>query len=904
MASRWFEVEDGLLSELKLARGAQAAPELPGYDELLEVRRGGQGVVYSAVQRSTRRRVAVKVLRDGWAGSARGQAAARVRFEREVDAVASLKHPNIVSLYDSGLTFDGRPYLVMEFVDGRPLDEALAGLGSSTPGGMRPALALLATVARAVEHAHLRGVIHRDLKPSNVRVDREGRAKVLDFGLAKVVGGGIGGGSGGPEVSLSGQFVGSLAWASPEQVGGDASAVDARTDVYSLGVILYSALTGRMPYEGASVPGSPSVGAAADSSGGLRAMIERIATAPPMRMSRVAPWVGDEVETIVQRCLAKDPARRYGGAGELAADIERFLEGRPILAKGDSALYAVRASLRRHRAVALGALACLAVSAVAAGWLWVLYGRAIEAERSAAQQRDAAAASAATAEATAGFLREMLAAPDPNNRGREVRVTELLDSSARKLTRSDDAATPAEGRLPPVSRAALLGTLGTTYLELGEWAKAEPLLVAALAERRRLLGEGHNDTIASVTAMSYLRRTQGKLDEGLTLARQAVALASEHLAPGTIARLDAQHALGLALMERGLMDECVPVLERAVEEGRQAGAVLGDEPQTVVNSLALAYRKQRQLDRAEALYRDELARAIKGQGPDGPMAATLRGNLGSLLHERLKFGEAEEMYRASLAARERLYGAEHPEVLGARLNIAKFLTDRRRFDEAGPMHEQLASTCERVLGPEHPTTLIVLSNYAFYLDECGKKEEALAVMKKALEIRKRTLGVDHPSTLISMNNIAGLMSNLGQREQGLAMHMEVLGIREGKLGPEHRDTLISVNNAALVLQALERHEEAEKMFRRASDGASKTLGKDNWLHGAFRGNLGRCLVKLGRTAEAETELLESHRVLAGSQGAADPRTRQTARSLADLYTAAGKADEAAKWAELGKAPPR
>ncbi|MFN0137430.1 MAG: protein kinase domain-containing protein [Phycisphaerae bacterium] len=310
------------------------AAGFPGYTILRELSRGGQGVVYQAVQQSTKRKVAIKVLRDGHFADA----AERARFEREVQILGQLKHPNVVCIYDSG-SIAGNAYYVMDYVSGKPLGEHV----SDGNLDVRQTLAVFAKVCQAVHAAHLKGIIHRDLKPSNIRVDGDGEPRVLDFGLAKISGAAELTQS--PAMTMTGQFMGSLPWASPEQAEGQPSKIDIRTDVYSLGVVLYQLLTGRFPY---------------DVSGNVRDALEQIATAQPERPLRrageSADAIDDEAETIVLKCLSKERDRRYQSAGELARDIDRYLAGEPIEAKRDSAMYLLRKTLKRYRAaVVLGA---------------------------------------------------------------------------------------------------------------------------------------------------------------------------------------------------------------------------------------------------------------------------------------------------------------------------------------------------------------------------------------------------------------------------------------------------------------------------------------------------------------------------------------------------------------------
>ncbi|MBZ0171528.1 MAG: serine/threonine protein kinase, partial [Phycisphaerales bacterium] len=323
----------------------------PGYEILREIHRGGQGVVYKATQRSTKQTVAIKLMH----GRAAIDTSGRSRFEREVHVLGRLDHPGIVNVHDSGVTTDGGLYYVMDYVGGKPLDAIVREwrsraerirAGSSTSRAssrssalgaseLRDRLALFAKVCEGVNAAHLNGVIHRDLKPANVRLDTRGEPVVVDFGLAKVSDSGVTTGGGAREMTTTGQFIGSMPWSSPEQAEGAHDSVDTRSDVYSLGVILYQIITGgRFPYV---VIGT------------MREVMHNIVNSEPERPSLIDRGINDEVETITLKALAKERERRYQTAGELARDVRRYLAGEPIEAKRDSGWYVLSKTLSRHK---------------------------------------------------------------------------------------------------------------------------------------------------------------------------------------------------------------------------------------------------------------------------------------------------------------------------------------------------------------------------------------------------------------------------------------------------------------------------------------------------------------------------------------------------------------------------
>ncbi len=355
-----------------------ASDSYPGYEILREIHRGGQGVVYQAIQKATKRKVALKVMRHGPFADVRE----KVRFEREVEILGRLRHPNIVAIHDSG-SAAGSYYFVMDYISGQPLDVHVA----SGERSIDQILRLFVKIGDAVHSAHLRGIIHRDLKPSNIRIDTLGEPHVLDFGLAKLAAAGTGIPSGSPAddrdpghdtaaskaggilgpamvMTITGQFVGSLPWASPEQAEGSPEKIDVRTDVYSLGVILFQMLTGRFPY---------------DVVGDMRTVLDNIIKAEPRKLRSIRRAIDDEVETIVLRCLCKQRDRRYQSAGELARDLGRYLAGEAIEAKRDSSWYLLRKSLRRHRLKLVAVAALLLAVTVTAG----VYSQRLASERQA-----------------------------------------------------------------------------------------------------------------------------------------------------------------------------------------------------------------------------------------------------------------------------------------------------------------------------------------------------------------------------------------------------------------------------------------------------------------------------------------------------------------------------------------
>lgn len=473
------------------ASKAEAPVEIAGFDILEQLHRGGQGVVYKARQHRPHRLVALKVLRDDAVASTRD----RARFDREIELAASLRHPNIVTVYEVGMS-GGRRYFAMEYVDGLPLDRYLAEHGLP----LRARVELLLKICRAVQAAHQRGVIHRDLKPGNLLVDDEGEPRVLDFGIARPTDN-LPSSQG--KLTFTGEFVGTLAYCAPEQVSGDADRADVRSDVYALGVVAFEMLTGRLPHD---LP--------ADLAEALRCIRE----AAPLPPTRIRSGIDNDLETIVLQALAKDMDSRYSSVEALAHDLERYLNGEPIAAKRDSPWYVLRKSVQRHR-VAVGAAAgAFVLLALFGATMALLYQRAERAAQRALR--------------TQRFLQETLSSANAWSLGPDATLLEVLAQAERAI--QTDLANQ------PDVEAELRYTLGLTYASVRHDAAAQRHLQGAYAFYARDPGS-NAERVA--TCLANLGRIQGSIPD----ARRAAELWRRQLgddAPETLlARLDLAYVL-------------------------------------------------------------------------------------------------------------------------------------------------------------------------------------------------------------------------------------------------------------------------------------------------------------------------------------------------------------------------
>jgi serine/threonine protein kinase/tetratricopeptide (TPR) repeat protein len=811
------------------------------YKLLQKLGEGGMGAVYMAEQeKPVRRRVALKLIKPGM--DSRHVIA---RFEAERQALALMDHPHIAHVLDVGSTPSGRPFFVMDLVKGVPITE-YCDRSHFTP---RERLELFVQVCQAIQHAHQKGIIHRDIKPSNVLVsvsDDKPMPKVIDFGVAKAIDQRL---SDSTLFTQFGQIVGTLEYMSPEQAEMGSLDIDTRSDVYSLGVVLYEMLTGTTPLVRSRLRDAPYTEV-------LRRIREEEPPRPSTRLSeseealpsisaqrktepaRLTKLLRFELDWIVMKALEKDRTRRYETASALARDIERYLHDEPVEAGPPSSGYKLRKLARKHRralATAAAFAVLLLLAALTSSYL------AFEAARSARAAR--------TAELAAGKDRDRAVAAEATAQANLVKAqgeeTRARQSQAETKAVLDFFQTRVLAAARPKDQAGGLGIDATIHQALDA---AEPGIAQAFAGQpaveasiRNTLGESYYFLGENAAALRQMQR--------------ALELLEEAHGPDHPSTLSALNNLALAYQAAGRRSEALPLHERGLS---RAKAKLGADHLDTLNSmsnLALAYWQVGRL--ADAL----------------------------------------PLFEAALKGFEARLGRDHPDTLTLMNNLATVYRDAGKLDEAIPLFEDSLKRHRAKLGPDHAHTLMATNNLALAYQAAGRLPEAIPLYEATLKRQQATLGRDHPAALTTMHNLAGAYLDAGRRTDAIVLFEEALSRRRTKLGSSHPNTLQSMTGLARACLST-KPAQAETLLRECLAIREKEEPAD-WNTPYTRSLLGAALLAQQNYLQAEPLLLGGYHDMKALetkfQAQLKRRLPEAGARIVEFYEAWGKREKAEVW---------
>ncbi len=818
-----------------------AAPELreawqtavPGrsigpYRLVSELGRGGMGAVYLGVREGADfgQRVAIKLIK-------RGMDSEEIvrRFLRERRILAGLSHPNIARLLDGGSTDDGRPYFILEYVEGQPI----TAWARERELDVEARLRLFLKVCAAVQVAHQSLVVHRDLKPANVLVGADGEPKLLDFGIAKLLDPGDDPGGGAGATALTGRETPRTPeYASPEQLAG--GPVTTAVDVYGLGILLFELLTGLSP--GAAVR---RLGAGWD--GRLPSQVARALDPKDAGNRRRARRLRGDLDAIVRKALEAEPHRRYGTAAALAEDVERHLAQRPIAARRPTPLYRLGRTLARHKLASAAVLGLLLLAATASYQAFELarQQRRIEGERRRAL-------------ALAEFLQGLFRSADPDqSRGEVLTAREVLAAGSRRLLDEPGArprwwvAGDAAPALGPRTRADLLQAVGEVYAGLGLYPEARRLLTQALALRASPAGGGDRGDRTD---------RQSELDRAATLSHlgEVALLASDYPAGRRFYRE------ALARKRRLLGPRALPL----AEDWNGLG-LLADDPAA-----------------AEAAFRWALSIA-RGAGPAGREAlATSLNNLGKLALDRADFAAARQRFESALALRRAVLGDDHPDTVQARNNLATALFRLGEHDLAEARFQEIVDLRRHLLGPDHPVLASTLSSLAVVQQQRGRLAAAEASLREALAMRRRLGLAPDEAEADSLNSLAVVLRKQERLDEAERTYQESFALYDRLLGPGDPRRANVLNGLARVHRQRADLPAAERLARQSLDLLQRQSEPPPTALANTWALLGEILAAQGRAADSVAAWRRCVELRSGTLPPDHPALAEARRALHDL----------------------
>jgi serine/threonine protein kinase/tetratricopeptide (TPR) repeat protein len=879
--------------------GEKPGDHIGRFKLLQQIGEGGCGVVFMAEQEEpVRRQVALKIIKPGMDSKT-----VIARFEAERQALALMDHPNIAKIFEAGATTSGRPYFVMELVRGIKITEYCDQHSLITQERLR----LFIQVCQAVQHAHQKGIIHRDIKPSNILVTTtlEGAALpvVIDFGIAKAT----------TNQRLTDKtlftafemLIGTPAYMSPEQAALKGADVDTRTDIYSLGVLLYELVAGSTPFDTSELmasgldeirrvireqePVRPSTRLSKLDINALTTLAQHRKSEPPILIRAVR---GD-LDWIAMKALEKDRTRRYETANGLAADVQRYLGGEPISARPPSKVYKFQKAVLRNKLLftGVGVIALLLVVGL------ILVSASLAKERRSRHEADMAARAAETEKANAQteaiksgqvtkFLQDMLQSVGPAAaRGRDTTMLrEVLDQTADRVGR--------EMTNQPAVEAELRNLIGTLYFQIGRYDRAEEMHRAALAARRKLFGRNSSETADSLNNLGLTLMAERKLPEAEAIYGQALAIRRRIFGEENAQTVTSLNDLSAVYRDEGRLVEAEPLARQALAIREKLFGKNRLEVADSLRNVSVILGDGGKWSESEMMAREVLAIRTKLLGPEHPWVASALNDVAWAAGAQGKLDEAETLEREALAMRRKLLPEEHPEVANSLNLIGDTMRKQGNLSQAYSVLNAALSIQRKLLGDENSATLGTMKSMGLTLESENKWPEAEALFREALASWRKRAGEEDPQTLFALRDLASAFQGQGKWSEAEVLHREALNVWRKRGGDEDPEALYTMHMLGLALQAEKKWPEAIAIHREALDLWRKRISADDPQTLYATRNLAEALEGAGRWPEAEAlhrETLAQWRKRLGNE---DPQTLYTLNRLGLTLEAQGKLAEA------------
>lgn len=825
--------------------------ELIGPFELVrKLGAGGMGVVYlgKRIDGQFEQEAAIKLIKRGM----RSEQLLR-RFENERQIQARLDHPNIAKLLDGGLTADGQPYFTMEYVEGLPIDEFC----QQNELGVEERIQLFRSVCEAIQYAHQHLVVHRDLKPSNILVTESGRVKVLDFGIAKVIG------KQDVAITQTSAHVMTPEYASPEQI--KRMPIGTSTDVYSLGIILYELLAGKRPYELAGL-----------SLGEMEKQIcEQMPPRPSQQTTKHTRQLTGDLDTICLKALRKETERRYSSVEKLAEDLDRYLKGLPVLARPDTFVYRSQKFVKRNTWPVITTASLIFLTVLLVTFYTIRL----------ATERDRAQVEAQKSEQVAAFLTDLFEVSAPEQGGGDsIPVRKLLDEGALKVER--DLAQQ------PEVQASMMDLMGVIYRKLANYEQAAVLLEKAVVAQQAL-DQNPADLAKSLYNLGEVRHYQNQYSVADSLYQEALVIQQKSLGP---VHLDI--AKTLDLMARARRDigsfEAADSLNQLALGMKQS---LFQEPHVEIaislHSIGLLYKMEQDWTPAQEFLERAYAMRLEIDGPDHPKVLSIRNNLASVMMHLKEYDKSEALYRENVAASGRTYGKKNLYYGYALSELAYFLMEKGELEESEALFRE-AVAIEHEKG-EPSTTMLTLSRL---MQRQEKWAEAIGWLNKAVQIDLNALGEGHPYIADDYGKLADLYAKKGDEEQAAAYYEQALAVESKGVPRSHKLMIRARQKYGRFRWYNGEFAAAKELLQEVHRLRAELVAPDHYQRLFDLGWWARTHIGLGEFEAAEKLLKEAESLFKADVPYDEDAQHFIRNRFVVLYKKWGKPEEVARYLEL------